>query len=187
MALKGMERQAASSRRLIQLERQLQHGQHACSPAAADHSQELVEYLVEELEQTNMFQLDEMAALTPPQVQHFMTEGYVLLPAIVKAAHVDALCSDVNRCVSEPSVSSNDWLPDVHKHVVQYEELGKLCSHPPVLEKVKQLMSCYGNRRTEVAMHHIHVAKMHEGEPGVGWHQVRVRWPCLHASRLCSQ
>ena len=52
---KGMERQAASSRRLTQLERQLQHGQHACSPAAADHSQqELVEYRVEELEQTTV-------------------------------------------------------------------------------------------------------------------------------------
>ena len=28
-----------------------------------------------------MFERDEMAALTPPQVQHFMTEGYVVLRA----------------------------------------------------------------------------------------------------------
>jgi hypothetical protein len=58
-------------------------------------------------------------------------------------------------------------------HVVEFGTLGELVVHPPIVDKVKQLMGAYGNKRTDCSLHHIHAARHDEGEGPSYWHQVR--------------
>ena len=62
---------------------------------------------------------------------------------------------------------------DAKRQIVSYPELGKLCSLPMIMEKVKQLMGAYGNGETECAMHHVHANRQLPGTGSSNWHQVR--------------
>ena len=155
--------------------------------AAAVEAETEPAYDAAALEATTRFAEDDAAPLTEEMIAQFMVEGYVVLPGILRDEHVAHLCADVDRLVSD-----RDELLGSHvaqhtgqkiadkpqslgggagRHVVSYEHLGKLCTHPPLLEKVKQLMARYGNGRTDCAMHHIHASKNEAGDAGVGWHQ----------------
>ena len=126
------------------------------------------------LEATTRFIEDEGAPLTEEMIAQFMVEGYVVLPGILRDHHVKNLCADVDQLVVDRTgLHGNPQSVggDAGRHVVSYEHLGKLCSHPPLVEKVKQLMACYGNGRADCAMHHIHASKHEAGETGAGWHQ----------------
>ena len=151
--------------------------------AAAAVEAEAPAYDAAALEATTRFAEDDEAPLTEEMIAQFMVEGYVVLPGILRDEHVAHLCADVDQLVADRDalVGQRNHLPgteaapslggSVGRHVVSYEHLGKLCTHPPLLEKVKQLMARYGNGRTDCAMHHIHASKNEAGDAGVGWHQ----------------
>ena len=151
--------------------------------AAAVEAETEPAYDAAALEATTRFAEDDAAPLTEEMIAQFMVEGYVVLPGILRDEHVAHLCGDVDRLVSDRDalVGQRNHLPgteaapslggSVGRHVVSYEHLGKLCTHPPLLEKVKQLMAQYGNGRTDCAMHHVHVAKSEAGDVGAPWHQ----------------
>ena len=56
-------------------------------------------------------------------------------------------------------------------HVVEFGSLGELVVHPPIVDKVKQLMRAYGNGRDDCALHHIHAARHDQGTGPSHWHQ----------------
>ena len=56
-------------------------------------------------------------------------------------------------------------------HVVEFGTLGELVVHPPIVDKVKQLMRAYGNGRDDCALHHIHAARHDQGTGPSHWHQ----------------
>ena len=63
-------------------------------------------------------------------------------------------------------------------HVVECGSLGELVAHPPIVDKVTQIMEQYGNQRTDFALHHIHAVRQDAGTGPSNWHQVRSR-PCI--------
>ena len=67
-------------------------------------------------------------------------------------------------------------------HVVESGSLGDLVAHPPVVDKVTQIMEQYGNQRTDFALHHIHAVRQDAGTGPSIWHQVRRRSPCTSLS-----
>ena len=69
-------------------------------------------------------------------------------------------------------------------HVVECGSLGELVAHPPIVDKVTQIMEQYGNQRTDMALHHIHAARHDAGSGPSNWHQVRSR--CMSASASLS-
>lgn len=113
----------------------------------------------------------EESPLTDEEIATFMEEGYVALPGILPDELQRRLRGDVDRMEAD-RLLSRDGGPKV-PYIVEYEELGKLCSYPPVVDKVEQLMRAYGNGADGSAMHHIHASRHDEGQPSVGWHQVR--------------
>ena len=142
--------------------------------AAAQVHADTASYDTAALETTTRFIEDDEAPLTEEMIGQFMVEGYIVLPGILRDHHVKDLCADVDQLVVDRTgLRGNPQSVggDAGRHVVSYEHLGKLCSHPPLVEKVKQLMSHYGNGRADCAMHHIHASKHDAGEGGAGWHQ----------------
>lgn len=107
--------------------------------------------------------------LTDEEIASFMELGYVALPGILPEELQQRLRDDVDRMESDRKLSRNGG-PKV-PFIVEYEELGKLCSFPAVVDKVEQLMRAYGPGNTGSAMHHIHASRHDEGQPSVGWHQ----------------
>ena len=113
---------------------------------------------------------DPETPLSNAAIDSFMEEGYVALPGIIPDEHRLRLNADVDR------LEADRGNPDAPSFIVEYEELGKLCSWPPIVDKVAQLMRAYptGEGRDQFAMHHIHASRHDEGQPSVGWHQVRL-------------
>jgi hypothetical protein len=109
--------------------------------------------------------------LSDEEISTFMEAGYVALPGILPDELQQRLRDDVDRMEADRLLARNGG-PKV-PYIVEYEELGKLCSYPPVVDKVEQLMRAYGNGADGSAMHHIHASRHDEGQPSVGWHQVR--------------
>ena len=104
--------------------------------------------------------------LTNAQVETFLEEGYCLLPGIIDDDLNARICAEHDR-------EAADRGGDAKRQIVSYPELGKLCSLPMIMEKVKQLMGAYGNGETECAMHHIHANRQLPGTGSANWHQVR--------------
>ena len=44
-----------------------------------------------------------------------------------------------------------------------------LCSHPPTVRKVQQLMRAYGNGRDDCAMHHVNASRLDAGAGPAHW------------------
>lgn len=128
---------------------------------------------------------DPDAPLTPAQVQKFMLDGYVALPGLLpEDFNTDCMASvdDLMAARSEHSIGSGDWTNGL---VAGHGELGALCSWPPIVEKVKQLMAEYGNGRVECAMHHIHATRQDAGVGPSPWHQdYMLRPPVLDRAQL---
>ena len=134
----------SSSRRLRQL------GFHmlaAAEPAAVELAQEHVNVHGKPLRATR-----EEAPLTDEEIATFMELGYVALPGILPHELQGRLKIDVDRMETD-RLLSRDGGPKV-PFIVECEELGKLCSFPPVVDKVEQLMRAYGNGADGCAMHH---------------------------------
>ena len=136
----------------------------------------IVDYDVEELEATTMFNTEEGgdpdAPLTEEQISHFLVEGYIPLPGILDADHIELLKNDVDQVTLDRADAHANKLPQPNN--VSYEHMGKLCSHPPTVNKVKQLMRAYGNGRDDFAMHHINASRFDAGAGSSPWHQVRL-------------
>lgn len=49
--------------------------------------------------------------------------------------------------------------------------MGQLVAHPPIVDKVMQLMAACGNGRTDISLHHIHAARHEMGMGPSNWHQ----------------
>ena len=126
---------------------------------------------------------DPAAPLSDDEIAGFMEEGYVALPGIIPDEHRLRLNADVDRLEAD---RGNKEGPSF---IVEYEELGKLCSWPPIVDKVAQLMRAYptGEGRDQFAMHHIHASRHDEGQPSVGWHQVRLLLGCAALAADCMQ
>eukprot|EP01052_Picozoa_sp_SAG31_P001254 SAG31_NODE_42_length_31262_cov_46.416231_13_plen_222_part_00 len=103
--------------------------------------------------------------LSKQEVASFMQHGYLVLPEILSDGEQRLLRQDVDLLKADQE-SKRDGRPPF---IVGYEQLGKLCTHPAIMVRVKQLMSEYGNGETSFAMHHIHADRQDEGRPGVHW------------------
>jgi hypothetical protein len=114
--------------------------------------------------------------LTEAQVATFLEEGHCVLPGIIPQSLSDRICAEHDR---EAAARAS---PGPNSQIVSFEELGKLCSLPMVVEKVKQLMGAYGNGETACAMHHIHANRQLPGTGSSNWHQVRGCSLCRAAS-----
>ena len=118
----------------------------AAGSSAEPAVQHIVDYDVEALEATTMFNTEEggdpNAPLTEEQISHFLVEGYIPLPGILDADHIELLKNDVDQVTLDRADAHANKLPQPNN--VSYEHMGKLCSHPPTVNKVKQLMrECY--------------------------------------------
>ena len=62
--------------------------------------------------------------------------------------------------------------------LVTYPEMGRLTSHPPIIERLQALMG------PRFAMHHIPSARHAAGNGGVNWHQDYVQFPQTNRSHI---
>lgn len=108
--------------------------------------------------------------LTQDQLDQFAELGYLDLPGLFPESELIHLRADVDRMRTQRAVKDPGSHPRGWPYIVSFEHLGKLCSHPAVVERVKQLMRAHGNGSDEIAMHHIHAGRSDEGARGVGWH-----------------
>ena len=112
--------------------------------------------------------------LTEAQVRKFLLDGYVALPGIVPDEFNSELMASVDELMdarTRHTIGSGDWS---HGLIAGYGQLGPLCSWPPIVEKVKQLMAVYGNGRVECGMHHIHATRQDAGAAPSPWCESRV-------------
>lgn len=77
----------------------------------------------------------EDAPLSEDEIAAFMERGYVALPGVMQDDLRLRLCDDVDQLEADRA-DPETQVP----FVVEYEELGKLCSFPAVVDKVEQLM-----------------------------------------------
>ena len=108
--------------------------------------------------------------LTHDQLDQFAALGYLDLPGLFPESELVHLRADVDRMQTQRAVKDRGLHPRGWPYIVSFEHLGKLCSHPAVVERVKQLMRAHGNGSDEIAMHHIHAGRSDKGARGVGWH-----------------
>lgn len=109
--------------------------------------------------------------LTDAQVHKFMVDGYIALPGIVPEDFNSELMSSVDELMcarTQHTIGSGDWS---HGLIANFGQLGMLCSWPPIVEKVKQLMKVYGNGCVDCGMHHIHATRQDAGAGPSAWHQ----------------
>ena len=118
----------------------------------------------------------EAKLLSKVDVDGFNDNGYLALPAILTQEEQDDLRADVDRMEADRKLHRDQKTPA--PFIVEYDKLGKLCSHPAIVDRVKELMKAYvtpdgspGNGETNIAMHHIHASRQDEGTGGVHWHQ----------------
>jgi len=125
------------------------------------------------------------APLTQSQVDHFLLDGYVALPGIVPDGFNAELMASVDELMdarAQHTIGSGDWSNGL---IAGFGQLGALCSWPPIVEKVKQLMAEYGNGRVDCGMHHIHAARQDAGVGPSPWHQdYMLRPPVLDRAQL---
>eukprot|EP01046_Picozoa_sp_COSAG06_P058475 COSAG06_NODE_11756_length_1468_cov_3.776005_5_plen_182_part_00 len=110
---------------------------------------------------------DPDAPLTPAQIDHFLVNGYVALPGFFPDDFNEAMKRDVDRLVDDRAAKQAAPL------IASYGTLGELCSYPPIVDKICQLMASYGNGETACGMHHIHATRQDAGTGPSNWHQVR--------------
>ena len=103
--------------------------------------------------------------LTEAEVGTFLVDGYCLLPGIIPDSLNERICAEHDL------ESAGRVATDPRPQIVSYDELGKLCSLPMVVDKVKQLMGSYGNGESDCAMHHIHANRQLPGTGSSNWHQ----------------
>ncbi len=107
--------------------------------------------------------------LTAAQVHKFMVDGFVALPGIVPSLFNSELMASVDELMvarTRHTIGSGDWS---HGLIAGFGQLGALCSWPPIVDKVKQLMAVYGNGRVDCGMHHIHATRQDAGTGSSPW------------------
>jgi predicted hotdog family 3-hydroxylacyl-ACP dehydratase len=107
--------------------------------------------------------------LTAAQVHKFLVDGYVVLPGIVPGQFNLELMASVDELMearTQHTIGSGDWSNGL---IAGFGQLGALCSWPPIVEKVKQLMANYGNGRVDCGMHHIHATRQDAGTGSSPW------------------
>ena len=110
---------------------------------------------------------DPQRELSAAQLSHFMVEGYCVLPGILDEQYNAACKADVDQIERDRVAARQDSLPG--RNNVSYENIGKLCSHPPTVRKVQQLMRAYGNGRDDFAMHHVNASRLDAGAGPANW------------------
>ena len=108
--------------------------------------------------------------LTQEQIEQFLEEGYCALPGLIPPELNNRLRAEMDRRASDAN-GARGGSTLRGRHVVNYKELGMLCSLPMVVEKLKQLFKAYGNGETEMAMHHIHANRQLPGVASSNWHR----------------
>ena len=104
--------------------------------------------------------------LSAEQIEHFMMEGYVALPGIIPDDFNAQLKADTDALMADRASKDAQG-----RLIASYNTLGELCSWPPVVDKVMQLMANYGNGETQCGMHHIHANRQSAGTGSSNWHQ----------------
>jgi hypothetical protein len=116
---------------------------------------------------------DADAPLSDSEIEAFQSDGYVVLPGVLgdgAGSFNEALKADLDRLIDARKAQQADKSQPL-PHVVEFGSLGELVAHPPIVDKVTQLMSSYGNKRTDFSLHHIHAARHDEGQGPSYWHQ----------------
>jgi len=116
---------------------------------------------------------DADAPLSDTEIETFLSDGYVVLPGVLgdgAGSYNEALKADLDKMIDARKAHQADNSQPM-PHVVEFGSLGELVAHPPIVEKVKQLMASSGNKRTDFSLHHIHAARHDEGEGPSYWHQ----------------
>ena len=108
------------------------------------------------------------------EVAEFLDRGLLVLPSILTTEHVAELKQTVDEVMADRAGGAHA------RYIVEYEMLAGLCAHPPVVERVKQLMGRYGNGREDCCMHHMHVSRHDPGAVGARWHHDYNAVPSVH-------
>ncbi len=109
--------------------------------------------------------------LSAEDQEFFAREGYIMLPGLLEGAFNERLKEDVDRLMLDRQEKRESYL-------VAYRELGLLTSHPPLIERLQQLMG------PRFAMHHIHAVRQDTGNSGVHWHQDYEQLPQTNRSHI---
>ena len=108
------------------------------------------------------------------EVAEFLDRGLLVLPSILTTEHVAELKQTVDEVMADRAGGAHA------RYIVEYDMLAGLCAHPPVVERVKQLMGRYGNGREDCCMHHMHVSRHDPGAVGARWHHDYNAVPSVH-------
>ena len=111
--------------------------------------------------------------LTPEDQDFFHTEGYVMLPGFLDTGFTEELKKNVDELMADRKNPES-----YEKYLVEYQDLGLLTSHPPLMKMLDQLMG------PRFAMHHIHAVRQDAGNDGVHWHQDYEQVPQTNRSHI---
>ena len=92
-----------------------------------------------------------------------------MLPGILDEDYTAACKANVDQIEVDRVAAREGQLPAPNN--VGYESIGKLCSHPPTVRKIQQLMRAYGSGRDDFAMHHVNASRLDAGAGPANWHQ----------------
>lgn len=118
----------------------------------------------------NIVVSDPDVPLSDAQLNKFLVDGYIALPGIIPNEFNGELMNSVDELMdarTRHTIGSGDWS---HGLIAEFGELGTLCSWPPIVDKVKQLMQVYGNGRVDCGMHHIHATRQDAGTGPSPWY-----------------
>ncbi|NKB72260.1 MAG: phytanoyl-CoA dioxygenase [Candidatus Latescibacteria bacterium] len=118
-----------------------------------------------------MSQVQSEQSVSPEDSEFFQREGYLILPSFIEPDYNARLIDEVDQLVEHRQAKER-------RHLVSYREMGLLTSHPPLMDKLENLMG------PRFAMHHIHSARHDPGSKGSNWHQDYVQFPQTNRSHV---
>ncbi|MFP6589146.1 MAG: phytanoyl-CoA dioxygenase family protein [Candidatus Latescibacterota bacterium] len=118
-----------------------------------------------------MTESDATPAVSEADQEFFHEEGYLILPGFIDPEYNARLMAELDELVLYRDAKD-------HRMLVTYPEMGRLTSHPPIIERLQALMG------PRFAMHHIHSARHEAGNGGVNWHQDYVQFPQTNRSHI---
>jgi ectoine hydroxylase-related dioxygenase (phytanoyl-CoA dioxygenase family) len=111
------------------------------------------------------------ASVSEADQEFFHREGYLVLPELIEPDYNTRIKAELDELVEHRAAKD-------HRLIVTYPEMGKLTSHPPIIERLQELMG------PRFAMHHIHSARHEAGNGGVNWHQDYEQYPQTNRSHI---
>ena len=123
----------------------------------------------------------EITTLSNTEVNFFSHQGYLILPSFLSTEHCARLTRDIDQLLEQRTSGYASRNSDANgtARIISFPDLGALTSHPPMIAKIRALMSTDG-----FAFHHQHANRHEEGTVASNWHHDYEQFPQTDREQL---